>query len=318
MVTSTCTVIFERFVTSALKRTVVVQTKHTAHGFTKKGHAWALRRRKGGEEAKLYFTYRFAFYTIDMLRKTLLRRQHVHPEAGRYSQATFHDGAHRQAPGDSTPWRDTTNPLLKLRTWWMAPAAKGSIIAAWSCSIVVFSYCWSLQIDAKGTYAMNNILLRNLHQEAVRADAAEERAKSMQLLLAEAQAAAAEANKLAGPNAALGKKSGGSGGGLLGLFGSKKDASTSSGPSTPAAVESDTASEGKEVKEGARTVLDSTNSMVNYELELTRERVRSAEVHARNQQLVEELGKLRTEVYALQKDKRELGELNESLRARIM
>ncbi|ESL10093.1 hypothetical protein TRSC58_02178 [Trypanosoma rangeli SC58] len=98
------------------------------------------------------------------------------PDAHRYAQATFHEGTHRQAPGDSTPWRDFSSPLNRFKGWWLAPAAKGSMIAAWSVTIVLSAYCFSIQQDAKGTYLLNNVLLRTLHEEALRADASQERA----------------------------------------------------------------------------------------------------------------------------------------------
>lgn len=99
----------------------------------------------------------------------------------RYSQSTFHEGAHRQAPGDSTPWRDTSSPFNKFKAWWMAPAAKGSIIAAWSITLVLGTYTYALQQDAKHTYMLNNVLLRNLHQESLRADANHDRVQELQL-----------------------------------------------------------------------------------------------------------------------------------------
>lgn len=256
-----------------------------------------------------------------MLRKTLIRRQHVHPETGRYSQATFHDGAHRQAPGDSTPWRDTSNPLLKLRTWWMAPAAKGSIVAAWSCTAVVFSYCWSLQIDAKGTYTMNNVLLRNLHQEAVRADASEERARSMQVLLAEAQAAAADAQKkvgeVQGQPVEANKKpwwTFGLGGGSGAKDGNSHTTKSLAADPTDNKIKVPEAMDPLPPAVVPKSVLDSSNSMINYELELTRERVRSAQVHERNQNLVAEMNKLRSELFLLRKENKDLAAYAERIK----
>lgn len=105
-----------------------------------------------------------------MLRRSLLRfQQH------RYTHATFHDGTHRQAPGDSTPWRDVSSPINYFKAWWLAPAAKGSIVAAWSICIVLGVYCGALQQDAKRTYLINTVLLRDLHSETLRADSNAER-----------------------------------------------------------------------------------------------------------------------------------------------
>ncbi|RNE96791.1 uncharacterized protein Tco025E_09659 [Trypanosoma conorhini] len=103
----------------------------------------------------------------------------VQSDAHRYAQATFHEGAHRQAPGDSTPWRDVSSPLNRLKGWWLAPAAKGSMIAAWCLTVVLGSYCFFIQQDAKGTYLLNNVLLRTLHEETLRADANQERASQL-------------------------------------------------------------------------------------------------------------------------------------------
>lgn len=114
-----------------------------------------------------------------MLRWTLFRRQSFQPELHRYAQATFHEGTHRQAPGDSTPWRDVSSPVNRFRGWWLAPAAKGSVIAAWCLTSVIGVYCFSIQQDAKGTYLLNNVLLRNLHEETRRADANEQRAAEL-------------------------------------------------------------------------------------------------------------------------------------------
>ncbi|RNE97338.1 hypothetical protein TraAM80_09370 [Trypanosoma rangeli] len=97
-------------------------------------------------------------------------------DAHRYEQTTFHEGTHRQAPGDSTPWRDFSPPLNRFKGWWLAPAAKGSMIAAWCLTVVIGAYCFSIQQDAKGTYLLINVLLRTLHEEALRADANQERA----------------------------------------------------------------------------------------------------------------------------------------------
>lgn len=127
-----------------------------------------------------------------MIRRSRVWRSMTDPEKGRFSQSTFHDGAHRQAPGDSTPWKDTSTPLLRLRAWWMAPASKGSIVAAWTSTFVVASYCYTLQVDAKGTYLMNNTLLGNLHHEVIRADANEERVQGLQNVIKEKEAQKAD------------------------------------------------------------------------------------------------------------------------------
>lgn len=101
--------------------------------------------------------------------------QGLQPELHRYAQSTFHEGTHRQAPGDSTPWKDVSSPISRLRAWWLAPAAKGSFLSAWCLAIVISIYCVVLQQDAKRTYILNSTLLRNLHEETLRADANQER-----------------------------------------------------------------------------------------------------------------------------------------------
>lgn len=114
------------------------------------------------------------------MRRSLARRQGFQPELHRYSQSTFHEGGHRQAPGDSTPWRDASSPINRFKGWWLAPAAKGSVIAAWCITLVLGTYCYSIQYDAKGTYLLNTVLLRNLHEETQRADSNERRASELQ------------------------------------------------------------------------------------------------------------------------------------------
>lgn len=110
-----------------------------------------------------------------MLKYTRRYFQGIQPELHRYAQSTFHDGTHRQAPGDSTPWRDTSSPISRIRAWWLAPAAKGSVMAAWCMAIILGAYCVTLQQDAKRTYLLNSVILRNLHEETLRADANKER-----------------------------------------------------------------------------------------------------------------------------------------------
>lgn len=114
-----------------------------------------------------------------MLRRSWKCFQGIQPELHRYSQSTFHDGTHRQAPGDSTPWRDTSSPINRIRGWWMAPAAKGSVTAAWCFVIVIGAYCISLQQDAKRTYLLNTSILRELHEETLRADVNSERTERL-------------------------------------------------------------------------------------------------------------------------------------------
>lgn len=111
-----------------------------------------------------------------MIKWTTRRLQGFQPELHRYSQSTFHEGTHRQAPGDSTPWRDISSPINRLRAWWLAPAAKGSFLSAWCLAVVIGAYCIALQQDAKRTYILNSAILRNLHEETLRADANQERA----------------------------------------------------------------------------------------------------------------------------------------------
>ena len=178
----------------------------------------------------------------------------------RYSHATFHDGAHRQAPGDSTPWRDAASPFNKVKAWWIAPAAKGSIIAAWSVTMVIGSYCYALQQDAKSTYMLNNVLLRNLHQESLRADANEDRASELQQ--------AVKSKIIKEEKMKIDHKS------------SLKQCSDSK----------------EELRSG----------LVNYELELSRERARSDVVHDRNQLLVKELHQVRTDLHQAKKENTKL------------
>jgi hypothetical protein len=196
-----------------------------------------------------------------MLRKTLLRRQlNINPDMHRYSQSTFHEGAHRQAPGDSTPWRDAGAPYHRIKSWWLAPAAKGSMIAAWGITLILGTYCYSLQQDAKSTYMLNNVLLRNLHQESLRADASEERAKELQL---------AVKSRIA------------------------KDDQIKSN-----------------YKANLQNCADSQENLkkglVNYELELSREKARTDIVQDRNQNLVRELHQIRTELSNVKKDNQTL------------
>lgn len=110
-----------------------------------------------------------------MIKCTRRYLQGLQPELHRYAQSTFHEGTHRQAPGDSTPWKDISSPINRLRAWWLAPAAKGSFLSAWCLAIVIGVYCVVLQQDAKRTYILNSSILRNLHEETLRADANQER-----------------------------------------------------------------------------------------------------------------------------------------------
>ncbi|CBH14851.1 hypothetical protein, conserved [Trypanosoma brucei gambiense DAL972] len=184
------------------------------------------------------------------MRRTAFSLMIVPPESHRYAKATFHEGVHRQAPGDSTPWRDVASPLNRFKMWWLAPAAKGTMTAAWCMTIVMGAYCFSIQQDAKGTYLLNNVLLRTLHEEAMRADANQERANELQEYLKQR---------------------------LEKLEAGGKAASRNMG--------------GDAVKEG----------LINHELEISRERVRSDTIHQRNQQLVDELLKVRQELAVTRK-----------------
>jgi hypothetical protein len=190
-----------------------------------------------------------------MLKKNTRVLQGIQPELHRYSQATFHEGTHRQAPGDSTPWRDVSSPINRFRAWWLAPAAKGSVIAAWCLTIVVGAYCFSIQQDAKGTYLLNNVLLRNLHEESQRANANEERANELQ-----------EAIKQ-----------------YLAEESSRKRSSS-------------------KLKEYASSSDEIRAGIVNYELELARERGRADATHERNKDLVKELMSVRQELAQVRKD----------------
>ncbi|KEG14402.1 hypothetical protein DQ04_00491220 [Trypanosoma grayi] len=194
------------------------------------------------------------------MRLTAPFRMGVQPDSHRYAQATFHDGTHRQAPGDSTPWRDAATPLNRIKGWWLAPAAKGSMIAAWCITIVLGTYCFSIQQDAKGTYLLNNVLLRTLHEEALRADANQERAAELQEFMKKRQEDQEKVNK---SNMNVVKKY-------------------------------------EEFSERLK------NGLVNYELELSRERARADAVHDRNQELVSELLKVRQELVQVRKENKTL------------
>ncbi|EPY33219.1 hypothetical protein STCU_02166 [Strigomonas culicis] len=173
----------------------------------------------------------------------------------RYAQATFHEGTHRLAPGDSTPWRDTSSPINRLKGWWLAPAAKGSVIAAWCVTFVIATYCFTIQQDAKGTYLLNNVLLRNLHEETQRADASEQRASSLQDAMRQ-------------------------------MFASEKKKH-----SNLEKLEQYRES-GEKIKAG----------LVNYELELSRERARADTLYERNQNLIVEMTRVRQEMTRLKSD----------------
>ncbi|KAG5467292.1 hypothetical protein CUR178_00934 [Leishmania enriettii] len=190
-----------------------------------------------------------------MMKKSARLWQGIKSDLHRYSHATFHEGTHRQAPGDSTPWRDVSSPVNRLRAWWLSPVAKGSVVAAWCLTCVVGAYCFSIQQDAKGTYLLNNVLLRNLHEESQRANANAERAGKLQEAMR--QYLSEETNRK---------------------------------QSTTKLAEDVVFRES--MKEG----------IVNYELELARERGRADATHECNQQLAQELMSLRREIAQVQKD----------------
>nr|CCC50914.1 conserved hypothetical protein [Trypanosoma vivax Y486] len=175
-------------------------------------------------------------------------------ESHRYAKATFHEGVHRQAPGDSTPWRDVASPINRIKMWWLTPAAKGSMTAAWCMAIITGAYCFSIQQDTKETYLLNNVLMRALHDETLRANANEERVGELQ------EAVRKHVGKL-------------------------------------------------EMKKSCKFV-DSKNESVgaaaqghiNHEIELVRERMRADVVHERNQQLVNELHKVRLALAQVNKE----------------
>ena len=98
----------------------------------------------------------------------------------RYSSATFHDGAHRQAPGDSTPWVDSSHPYNRIKAWFVAPAARGAIIGAWSLTCVMAAYSYSVAHDVQRVYSLNVLIMKNLHEETLRADANEEKVVELQ------------------------------------------------------------------------------------------------------------------------------------------
>ncbi|EPY30170.1 hypothetical protein AGDE_09578 [Angomonas deanei] len=185
----------------------------------------------------------------------------------RYAQATFHEGTHRMAPGDSSPWRDASSPVNRIKGWWLAPAAKGSVIAAWCVTFVLGTYCFSIQQDAKGTYLLNNVLLRNLHEESQRADANQQRAAELQ-----------EAMKQH-------------------LSQHEKNKKTND-----------------KIKEYKSSLEEVKAGIVNYELELAREKLRADTNHERSQNLVNELIAVRQQIAALQKDNKILTQEIERLR----
>ncbi|CCW72269.1 unnamed protein product [Phytomonas sp. Hart1] len=182
------------------------------------------------------------------MRKCCKFQQGIIPELHRYAQSTFHEGTHRQSPGDSTPWRDSSSPINRLRAWWLAPMAKGSIIAAWSITLAFGTYCFSIQEDAKGTYLLNNVLLRSLHDEIKRADANQQRVSELEETMKQYLEENEENEKSSKLN--------------------KIKASNEKG----------------------------TTGLINYELQLSREKYRGDQIHARNQHLVEEIAKLRQEM----------------------
>ncbi|CCW62035.1 unnamed protein product [Phytomonas sp. EM1] len=187
------------------------------------------------------------FLHIEM-RKSSRFYQSYFPEMHRYANSTFHEGTHRQSPGDSTPWRDTSSPINRLRAWWLAPMAKASVIAAWCITLAFGTYCFSIQEDAKGTYLLNNVLLRSLHDEIQRADANQQRTLELEETIKQ----------------------------YLEEKHDKKKSSQSN--------QSKASSE--EVAKG----------LINYELQLSREKYRGDRIHERNQHLVEEISKLRQEI----------------------
>lgn len=134
------------------------------------------------------------------------------------------------------------------------------MIAAWGITLVLGTYCYSLQQDAKSTYMLNNVLLRNLHQESLRADASEERAKELQLAVKTRVA--------------------------------KDDQIKANYKSN--------------LKQCSDSQEDLKNGLVNYELELAREKARTDIVQDRNQNLVKEMHLLRTELISVKKDNQTL------------
>ncbi|CAD2216882.1 hypothetical protein AGDE_12107 [Angomonas deanei] len=202
-----------------------------------------------------------------MFKILRILRQGSQPDMHRYAQATFHEGTHRMAPGDSSPWRDASSPVNRIKGWWLAPAAKGSVIAAWCVTFVLGTYCFSIQQDAKGTYLLNNVLLRNLHEESQRADANQQRAAELQ-----------EAMKQH-------------------LSQHEKNKKTND-----------------KIKEYKSSLEEVKAGIVNYELELAREKLRADTNHERSQNLVNELIAVRQQIAALQKDNKILTQEIERLR----
>ena len=107
---------------------------------------------------------------------------------------------------------------------------------------------------------LNNVLLRNLHQESLRADANEDRASELQQ--------AVKSKIIKEEKMKIDHKS------------SLKQCSDSK----------------EELRSG----------LVNYELELSRERARSDVVHDRNQLLVKELHQVRTDLHQAKKENTKL------------
>lgn len=209
------------------------------------------------------------------MRVSRFERQGFQQELHRYAQATFHEGSHRQAPGDSTPWRDVSSPINRFRGWWLAPTAKGSILAAWTVTLVLGAYCFSLQQDANGTYLLNNVLLRSLHEEARRADANAQRVKELQAVVQQ---------QLSSPTKARG-----------GWFRWYSTATSTSHTAVNAPTSSGTA-------------------VTNHELEIVRERTRAEQMGERNTRLVAALIAVRGELGQAQKCSEALQKDVENLR----
>ena len=204
-----------------------------------------------------------------MLRRTFFCRAHVDPELSKYYHATFADGTHRVSPNpESKAWQDRKSPIRRFWQWYAQPVYKGTMLAAWCVTGLLAYYCACVADDAKSTYMVNTAIQRTLHLESIKAQEAVERYEELKRAYQAPQTD----------------------------VGNKKDAKSAS-----------TSSNDVDRREARRE--DGTRgSVVNYELELARERQRADEVNARNKNLVMEMIKLRNDLREAVKQKQQLEE----------
>lgn len=119
-----------------------------------------------------------------MLRKTLRRLDTASPHSfsdiNRYSNVTFASGVHRESPLQTKVYDSPTRPLERLKHFWFTPTARGTLLASWTFTGVIALYCFAMEQENRATYMLNTVLLRNLHQETLRADASEQRLKQLE------------------------------------------------------------------------------------------------------------------------------------------